>query len=450
MHNWQGFQMVFNNYFEPLLQLSHTFGVIHPREGRIFPFSINQISLQPIYQMNPKERIILFLLAALNFTNILDFMIMMPLGNFLMPHFKIGAQYFSVIVAAYPIASFVSSIIAAFFVDKYDRKKVLLFAYIGFLIGTISCGVAPDAVFLMAARIFTGLFGGLIGTQILSIVADTFEYEKRGRAMGVIFTAFSVSSIFGVPFSLYLAKLISWHAPFLFIGIVGIVIIPMIIRFLPAMNKHLQQQSEEKISPVEVLQELGKNKSQLLALTLSGFLMMGHFLIIPFINPYMEFNVGFTKDQTPLIYLVGGTFSFMASFIIGRMADKHGKLKIYLYCAAASLLPIFLITSMPAIPFYFVLCVFAVWFALSTGRTIPAQAMISTVVNPEKRGLFMSFNASVQQLFTGLAALIAGAIVAKQSDGKIMYYNWVGYLSVVIIFCTLFIAVKLAKRQGLK
>jgi MFS transporter, DHA1 family, inner membrane transport protein len=400
--------------------------------------------------MNPKERIILFLLAALNFTNILDFMIMMPLGNFLMPHFKIGARYFSIIVAAYPIASFVSSIVAAFFVDKYDRKKVLLFAYTGFLVGTISCGVAPDAAFLMAARILTGLFGGLIGTQILSIVADTFEYEKRGRAMGVIFTAFSVSSIFGVPFSLYLAKLISWHAPFLFIGITGIAIIPMIIRFLPAMTNHLHKQPAEKISPMEVLKELSKNKSQLLALTLSGFLMMGHFLIIPFINPYMEFNVGFTKDQTPLIYLVGGVFSLMTSFIIGRMADKYGKLKIYLYCAAASLLPIFLITSMPAIPFYFVLCVFGVWFALSTGRTIPAQAIISTVVNSEKRGLFMSFNASVQQLFTGLAALIAGTIVAKQSDGKIMYYNWVGYLSVVIIFCTLFIATKLAKRQGLK
>ncbi len=400
--------------------------------------------------MTKKERIILFLLAALNFTNILDFMIMMPLGNFLMPHFGISARYFSIIVAAYPLASFASSITAAFFVDKFDRKKVLLFAYIGFLIGTISCGVAPDAIFLMAARVLTGLFGGLIGTQILSIVADTFEYEKRGRAMGAIFTAFSISSIFGVPFSLYLAKLISWHAPFLFIGIAGVVIVPFIIRFLPAMTKHLNNQTSEKNSPIEAIKELGKNKSQLLALTLSGFLMMGHFLIIPFINPYMEFNVGFTKDQTPLIYLTGGVFSLIASFVIGRMADKYGKLKIYLYSAAASLVPIFLITNMPVIPFYFVLFVFAFWFSFSTGRTIPAQAMISTVVNPEKRGLFMSFNASVQQLFTGLASLIAGAIVVKGSDGRIFHYNWLGYLSVVIVFCTLFIASKLAKTQGLK
>jgi predicted MFS family arabinose efflux permease len=178
--------------------------------------------------------------------------------------------------------------------------------------------------------------------------------------------------------------------------------------------------------------------------------MMGHFLIIPFITPYMEFNVGFTKQQIPLIYMTGGVFSLIASFVIGRMADNYGKKRIYIYSAAASLVPIFLITNMPAIPFYFVLIVFAVWFAFSTGRTIPAQAMISTVVNPEKRGLFMSFNASVQQLFTGLASLIAGTIVIKAGDGKILHYNWLGYLSVAIVFCTLFIAHKLAKRQGLK
>jgi MFS transporter, DHA1 family, inner membrane transport protein len=400
--------------------------------------------------MTKKQRIILLLLASLNFTSILDFMIMMPLGNFLMPHFKISAAYFSWIVAAYPVTAFFSSISAAFFVDRFDRKKVLLTAYIGFLLGTICCGIAPDALFLMTARIFTGLFGGLIGTQILSIVADTFAYEYRGRAMGAIFTAFSVSSIFGVPFSLYLAKLISWHAPFLFIGIVGLVLIPLIIRFLPPMTKHLVYKSEERVHPLAVLGELSRNRSQLLALALSALLMMGHFLIIPFINPYMEFNVGFTKDQTPLIYMVGGICSLIASVVIGRMADKHGKLRIYLFSAAASLLPIFLITNMPAIPFYFVLIVFAFWFSFSTGRTIPAQAMISTVVNPEQRGLFMSFNSSVQQLFTGLASVIAGFIVYTDAGGKIYRYQWVGYLSIVIVASTLYIAWRLAQRQGLK
>lgn len=392
---------------------------------------------------------LLLLLSALNFTHILDFMIMMPLGNFLMPHFNISARLFSWIVASYPVTAFVSGMISAFYVDRYDRKKVLLFAYTGFIIGTISCGVAPGPYILLLARILTGLFGGLIGAQVLSIVADSFAYEIRGRAMGAVFAAFSIASVFGVPFSLYLAKFFSWHAPFLFIGILGILIIPLIYRFMPPMRKHLADQQEERIKAKVVLTGMLKNKSQLIALSLSGLLMLGHFLIIPFLNPYMEFNVGFTKDQTPMIYMVGGVCALVSSFTIGRLADKYGKLRIFLICALCSLVPIFLITNMPAIPFYNVLIVFGIWFGLSTGRSIPAQAMISNVVNPANRGQFMSFNSSFQQLFTGMASIIAGIVVTTGVDGKVYHYDLVGYLSVAIVFSTLFIARVLAKRQHL-
>lgn len=396
---------------------------------------------------------ILWILAALNFTHILDFMIMMPLGNFLMPHFNISAQLFSWIVAAYPVSAFVSGMITAFYVDRFDRKKVLLTAYTGFLIGTLSCGLAPDPYFLMAARILTGLFGGLIGAQVLSIVADTFPYEKRGRAMGTIFMAFSVASVFGVPFSLYLARLISWHAPFIFIAIVGLVIIPLIVRFLPPMTMHLkpvEQRETGRPDVIKVLKEIFNNKAQVMALILSGGLMMGHFMIIPFVNPYMEFNVGFTKTQTPLVYMVGGACAMITSPIIGRMADKYGKLRIFMICLFLSLIPIFLITNMPRIPFYYVLVVMGFWFTFSTGRNIPAQAMISSVVKPEQRGQFMSFNSSFQQLFTGCASLIAGLIVISDASGKIYRYNWVGYLSIMIVLSTVFIARSLASRQNIK
>ncbi|MGZ5192265.1 MAG: MFS transporter, partial [Flavisolibacter sp.] len=179
-------------------------------------------------------------------------------------------------------------------------------------------------------------------------------------------------------------------------------------------------------------------------------LMFGHFLVIPFINPYLEFNVGFTKEQTPLIYMVGGTGAMISSNIIGRMADRFGKLRIFTVCMLCSLVPIFLITNMPPIPFYFVLAVFGFWFIFSTGRNIPAQAMISTVVNPAERGMFMSFNSSFQQLFVGLASIIAGLIVYRDKAGKIYNYNWVGYLSVVVVFSMLFVASRLAKQQKLK
>jgi MFS transporter, DHA1 family, inner membrane transport protein len=411
--------------------------------------------------MDKKERIILLILASLNFTHILDFMIMMPLGNFLMPHFKISAQFFSLIVAAYPVTACVAGLIAAFYVDRFDRKKVLLMAYSGFLIGTLCCGLAPDPWLLMAARVLTGLFGGLIGAQVLSIVADTFPYEKRGRAMGTIFMAFSVASVIGVPFSLYLAGLISWHAPFILIAILGVVLIPFIVRFLPPMTSHLQhakaandangpEENGAKAPGVwEVVVSMFQNKSQLMALMLSGSLMLGHFLIIPFVNPYMEFNVGFTRDQTPLIYMVGGLCALVSSPVIGRLSDKYGKFRIFVVCLFCSLIPIFLITNMPKIPFYYVLVVMGFWFTFSTGRNIPAQAMISTVVDPAARGRFMSFNSSFQQLFTGMASVIAGLIVFEDTQGKIHRYNWVGYLSVLVILSTVFIARRLASRQRL-
>jgi predicted MFS family arabinose efflux permease len=374
---------------------------------------------------------------------------MMPLGNFLMPHFNISPSYFSLIVAAYPITAFFSSIIAAFYVDRYDRKKVLLFAYAGFLIGTLFCGIAPDAWFLMLARVVTGLFGGLIGAQVLSIIADIFPYEKRGRAMGSIFMAFAAASVFGVPFSLYLAGLFSWHAPFIFIALLGWVIVPMIYKFLPPMVSHLETQGK-KLTPWEALGEILRNRTQLIALLLSGMLMFGHFLLIPFINPFMEFNKGFTKTQTPLIYMVGGVSSLIASSIIGKIADDYGKFRIFLVAVLVSLLPILLITNMPDFSLWLTLAIFGIWFASSTSRSIPAQAMISTVVEPAQRGRFMSFNSSFQQLFTGMASLVSGMIVSKAADGRIMHYNRVGYLSALVVAGSIYLGHLLAKRQDLK
>ncbi len=403
--------------------------------------------------MSWKERMVLVILASLNFTYILDFMIMMPLGNYLMPHFHISPRFFSWLVAAYPVTAFFSGIVTAFYVDRFDRKKVLLIAYTGFLVGTVFCGIAPDQYFLMASRVLTGMFGGLIAAQVMSIIADVFPYEKRGRAMSSIFMAFSLASIFGVPFSLYLANMISWHAPFIFIGILGVVIIPLIIRYLPPVRGHIESAETTTTGVNNILQVFGdiaRDKSQVMALMLSGVLMLGHFMVIPFINPYMEFNVGWSKKQTPLIYVVGGSFAFFSSFFIGRLADKYGKFRVFTICLTLSLLPIFLITDMPSIPFLAVLSLFGFWFMFSTGRNIPAQAMISTVVKPESRGRFMSFNSSFQQLFTGLASVIGGLIITEDKSGKIQHYNWVGYLSISIVASCLFIGYRLAKRQNLR
>ena len=395
--------------------------------------------------MSKNERLIIILLASINFTHILDFMIMMPLGNYLMPYFHISPRQFTFLVGAYTLTAGVSGFAAAFFVNRFDRKKVLLYGYAGFLVGTFACGFAPTYALLLAARVFAGLFGGLIAAQVLSIVADIFPYERRGAAMGAIMSAFAVASTFGVPFSLYLANIISWHAPFILVGVLGMLIIPLVIKLLPAMRGHILEKSEKKM---EVLMAVVKNPTQRLALLFSCLIMLGHFLIIPFINPYMEFNNGYPKSITPMIYLVGGISSFFAANILGRIADKYGKLKVFSVSVLTSLIFVWLITNLPPIHFSIALLFFGIWFVLATGRGVSAQAMISNVVNPQQRGSFMSFNSSVQQLGTAAASFIAGFIVIQGTDGKIQHYNWLGYISIVVLLICFFLARRLFRKMN--
>jgi predicted MFS family arabinose efflux permease len=392
-------------------------------------------------------RLILILLAALNFTHILDFMILMPLGNYLMPYFGISPQAFSLLVSAYTISAAISGFGAAFFVDRYDRKKVLLLAYTGFLLGTVACGLAPVYEALLAARIVAGLFGGMIGAQVLSIVADTIPYERRGAAMGVVMSAFAIASTFGVPFALYLSNLLSWHAPFFFVASVGALLLPLLMRYLPSVTKHLEQ-SEVPRSRMTIIQDVLSNKDQYNALIFSGLIMFGHFVIIPFINPYMEFNVGFSRTITPLIYLTGGVCSFLASNILGRVADRYGKLNVFIWCTLGALPLILTITHLPPLQWYGpVLVLFGVWFIMATGRGVAAGALISQVVVPAQRGSFQSFNSSVQQLGTGLASLLAGFIVSKDAGtGRLVHFNAAGYISVAALAICVWLSRRIFKK----
>ncbi|ULQ57279.1 MFS transporter [Flavihumibacter rivuli] len=381
--------------------------------------------------MPRNTKTILFLLAALNFTHILDFMIMMPLGNYLMPFFSINPKQFTNLVGAYTLSAAISGFAAAFFVDRFDRKKVLIIAYSGFLVGTLACGLAPSYHLLLLARLVAGLFGGLIGAQVLSIISDIFPYEERGKAMGAVMSAFAVASTFGVPFALYLANIISWHAPFILVAVLGLALVPLLNKHIPAITAHID--TSEEARPMKVLTEVLANRKQVLALLFSGLIMMGHFLIIPFINPFMEFNLGYTKSQTPLVYLVGGVASFFAANILGRFADKYGKLKVFSICIFLSLAMVYILTNLPKWPLALVLALFGIWFVLATGRGVTAQAMVSNVVEPAKRGGFMSFNSSLQQFGTSAASFIAGLLVVNDAEGRILHYEWLGYLSIIIL-----------------
>jgi predicted MFS family arabinose efflux permease len=396
--------------------------------------------------MSSKERIILFLLAAVNFTHILDFMIMMPLGNYLMPHFHISPRQFSFLLASYPISSFISGLTMAVLADKFERKKLLLFTYAGFIIGTAACGFAQSYELLLVARIVAGIFGGIIGGQVLSMIGDLFSYERRGTAMGAVMSAFAVASSVGVTFSLYLVDIFKddWHVPFLFVALLALVIWPLCFIHLPLLKEHLVKK-ENAPSKGQQLWSTLTDKYTGIALLFSGVMMMGHFLIIPFINPYMEFNKGYPRSVTPLIYLVGGVASFIAAIFLGRLSDRVGKLKVFMYCVPLSFIMVLLITNMPALPFSIVLSFFGIWFALATGRAVTSQTMVSNVTGAANRGSFMSLNSSIQHLGTGVAALVSGYIVSEDTQRKLLHYEWVGYLSVAVLLIGLLLGYYLFK-----
>jgi MFS transporter, DHA1 family, inner membrane transport protein len=391
--------------------------------------------------MTPKERIILFLLASLNFTHFLDFMIMMPLDNYLIPVFGIKPKEFSFLVGVYSFAAFLSGIFASSFVDKFDRKKVLMIAYGGFMAGTFACGFAADYEFLMGARFLTGLFGGMIGAQVLSIVGDIFPYERRGAAMGAVMGGFAVAFALGVPLSLYLTNLMNWHVPFIMVGALALVLLPMTLYYLPEMKDHLLEKKSTD-SKFDAFRKILKSPMQYWALVFTVLMMVGHFMIVPFINPYMEFNKGFSKNQTPLIYLVGGLATLLSAIVLGRLSDRYGKLPVFSVSLILSLFMVWAITNMPVMPFTAVLGFFAVWFILGTGRGVTAQAMVSNVVQADQRGSFMTFNSSMQHLGTFIATIIAGYIVVedKAVTGKIKHFEWLGYLSIIILFCSFLLA----------
>lgn len=401
--------------------------------------------------MSRQERVILTLLAAINFTHIMDFMVMAPLGTYLMEFFSISEKEFSFLLAIYPIAAAASSFAAAFFVDRFDRKRVLLMAYSGFIVGTICCAIAPTYAVLVAARGFAGLFGGLIGAQVMAIVADTFPFERRATAMGAIMGAFSLASALGVPTGLYLATHFNWHGPFYAVAAMGVVLIPLTMRFLPMQSAHLSpERAANRVPASEILGDIARSRNQRTALALSGCLMAGHFLIIPFLNPFLEFNKGFSKKEVLLVYVVGGIATMITSPLLGKVADRWGKYRLFALMTALSVAPILLITNLPALPLFAVLAITGVWFVISTGRGIPSSALVSAVVPPERRGGFMSFNSALQQLFTGAASLVAGFIVVQDKATHVVsHYDWTGYLSLAILGLALVWGYRLNRALGL-
>ena len=411
------------------------------------PFHGRRLFLQFKVVVNSEKKM-LYTLAAVQFTNIMDFMIMMPLGPLLMRTFHIAPHQFSYIVSSYTITAGISGFLSAFWVDKFDRKKIVQFCYAGFLLGTLFCGLSSDYYSIMAARIVTGMFGGILASQVLAIVGDSVPMERRASAMGVVMTAFSAASVFGVPFGLMLSNWIDYHAPFLVIAGLGILIQIALNSFVPAVDSHLVYSSASKPSFFNVVVDNMTDKNRVFAMLMMFCMVFSQFSVISFISPYMVANVGFREDQLFLIYLIGGACTIFSMPFIGKMADKSGLQKVFTIGVISSMVPFLLITHMQPWPIYVGLVVAGLFFITMTARTIPASAMVSGAVHPSKRGSFMSFTSSLQQLGSGLGSLMSGAIIYKNELGLLVNYNFVGYISVIVSILAIFIAQRVRVVSG--
>ncbi|MCA6074867.1 MFS transporter [Fulvivirga sedimenti] len=400
-----------------------------------------------------KERLFLLILASAMFTHIMDFMIMMPLGPQLMRLFDITPQQFSFLVSSYSFTAGASGFLAAFLIDRFDRKSSLVFIYTGFLLGTIACALAPNYQILLLSRCLAGAFGGVLGALILSIVSDAIPLERRAAGIGIVMASFSAASVFGVPFGLYLASLFSWQAPFFFLAGISLAILFMIRFLVPAFKSHLAE-GQKPAGIKEVIKNVFGRKNPLLGLLFTSVLMFGHFTIIPFIAPYMVGNVGFTEQELTYIYLVGGALTIFSSPWVGRMADKNGRLKVFTIFGFLVLIPIIIITHMPPIPLWEALVVSGLFFVLANGRMVPSTTMVTSVIRPENRGSFMSARSSIQQMSSGLATLIAGTMITERpsevTEGAkaLVGYENVGWIAVVFSLLALLLARTLRVAKG--
>ena len=355
-------------------------------------------------------------------------MIVMPLGPILMRDFGLGAHEFALLVASYSFTAAVSGVLAATFVDRFERKRLLLAMFALFTVATLACGLAPNYATLMLARGLAGAFGGLMGALVQTMVADSIPFERRATATGFVSTAFSISTVLGVPLSLFLANWLGWRAPFMAIAILSLVAILVGMRVLPELRQHLNQ--ERRAHALSAMLAVLGDMNHLRTLLLSALIIFSGFTVIPYITVYAVGNVGISQQDIPIIYLFGGGATLFTARIIGRLADAHGKVEVYRIVAVAAILPLVLVTHVGAVPLWVWVACTTAFFVLLSGRMVPAMAIISSAAQPKLRGTFMSLNGTVQSVAMGLATLLSGFIITVDAGGRIVGYPLVGYVAI--------------------
>jgi predicted MFS family arabinose efflux permease len=380
--------------------------------------------------LTPKrERWLLLTLASIQFTSVLDFMIMMPLGPQLTELFGISASEFGFLVSAYTFSAGLSGLLAATYIDRFGRKRMMLTLYPLFGAAALACSFAPTFAWLMVARVASGFFGGVLMALSQTIVAEVIPFERRGRAMGVVMTSFSVATVAGVPLALFLASHFNWHAPFLAIALMVSVCALGAAKTLPSLKGHLAAHPVGDSAPnlLANLRLVLVDPNHLRAYAMSASMVFAGFAVIPYIALYLQGNAGFKPEQIPYVYLTGGICTLISARLIGHWSDRAGKAYAFRRLALLMPVPLLAMTLSAGLPMVGVLLVSSVLFVVMSGRMIPGMALIGAAADPRRRGSFMTLNSAVQSLAMGLAALVGGQILGRDGNGHLTHY-WMAAL----------------------
>ena len=390
------------------------------------------------------QKLVVAMLALLQFSIILDFMIMAPLGAIIMPALAISPKQFGLVVSAYAFSAGVAGLVTAGFADRFDRKKLLLFFYVGFLLGTLWCGLAQTFESLLAARIVTGLFGGVIGSVVMAIVTDLFPITMRGRVMGMIQTAFAASQVLGLPAALFLSNHWSWHMPFLGMAAFGLLVGLFVLAKMQAVDGHLGAPQEH--SPFMHLLHTLTNPRHIAAFVAIGFLTTGGFMLMPFSSAYTVNNLEISLANLPTIYLVTGICTIFIGPMIGKASDAFGKFGVYLFGTTLSIIMVLIYTHLSPVSLAILIVVNTVMFIGIFSRMIPFQALSSSIPAPTHRGSFNAISSAVQQLSGGIASVVAGHIVTATDSGKLEHMDMIGYVVVTMSLLASFLVWNINSR----
>lgn len=392
--------------------------------------------------------IAIVILALTQFSVVLDFMVMSPLGDLIMKNMKISPNEFGLVVSCYAFSAGLSGFFTASIADKFDRKKLLLIFYAGFILGTLLCGLATSYWFLVSARIVTGIFGGVISSISLAIVADIFEINQRGRVMGFLQMGFGMSQILGIPISLFLATTWNWQAPFYLI--VGLATIIFIIGFfvLKPVVGHLELQRD---NPIKHMWKTISNRDYRIGFLATAFMSLGGYLMMPWGSSFSVNNVGISQKDLPLMFMIIGISTFTVMPIIGKLSDKFNKYSIFVGSSILMIISVVIYTHLGQTSFAILVIVNMVMMAGIMARIIPSQALTTAVPALKDRGAFMSINSSLQQMAGGIAALVGGSIVLqKDENSPLERFDLLGYVVIAAILINIFLTYrvyKLVQRQ---